>query len=236
MKKVEGPNFWNFLVRQGPRGSYLGGRPCRLFRENQATDCQEIEDSRTDCCEETDRARQARNDELSMHQERNPTTESQLLAQIQDLQNKVNSLSDAREIYDPETASSSGATHVSESPGPCLASILDCRTMHGILWVPQETLLNVYLLEKDEPLLSSKIQRIWHPLLTNWDLTFQEMQWYRKGRTVEFVNTCTTLPKWRWIVKSYWCGTYSHCGVIDYPRFPISELHLGTFPGSMEFQ
>ena len=115
MKKVEGPNFWNFLVRQGPRGSYLGGRPCRLFRENQATDCQEIEDSRTDCCEETDRARQARNDELSMHQERNPTTESQLLAQIQDLQNKVNSLSDAREIYDPETASSSGATHVSES-------------------------------------------------------------------------------------------------------------------------
>ena len=31
-------------------------------------------------------------------------------------------------------------------------------------------------------------------------------------------------------------GTYSHDGVIDYPRFPISEMHLGTFPHSMEFQ
>ena len=31
-------------------------------------------------------------------------------------------------------------------------------------------------------------------------------------------------------------GTYSHSGVIDYPRFPISELHLGKFPDSMEFQ
>ena len=31
-------------------------------------------------------------------------------------------------------------------------------------------------------------------------------------------------------------GDYSHSGMIDYPRFPISELHLGIFPDSMEFQ
>ena len=31
---------------------------------------------------------------------------------IQDLQNKVNSMADAREFYDPETASSSEASHV----------------------------------------------------------------------------------------------------------------------------
>ena len=31
-------------------------------------------------------------------------------------------------------------------------------------------------------------------------------------------------------------GTQSHGGMIDYPRFPISELHLGKFPHSMEFQ
>ena len=69
------------------------------------------------CCEETDRARQARIDVLCMHQKRNPTTVSQqLLTQIQDLQNKVNSLPDAREFYDPETASSSGATHVPSKP------------------------------------------------------------------------------------------------------------------------
>ena len=31
-------------------------------------------------------------------------------------------------------------------------------------------------------------------------------------------------------------GTSSHSGVIDSPRFPISELHQGNFPDSMEFQ
>ena len=66
------------------------------------------------CCEETDRARQLRIDELSMQQERNPSTVSQLL--IQDLQNKVTSLTDAREFYDPETASSSGSSHVPSQP------------------------------------------------------------------------------------------------------------------------
>ena len=57
-----------------------------------------------------------------MHQERKPTTVSQLLTQIQDLQKKVHSLSDAREFHDPETANTSGATHVpiqpSTVPGP----------------------------------------------------------------------------------------------------------------------
>ena len=47
-----------------------------------------------------------------MQQQRNPTTVSQMMAQILDLQNRVNSLSDAREFYDPESGSSSGATHV----------------------------------------------------------------------------------------------------------------------------
>ena len=48
----------------------------RLFRENQATDCQEMEELRRICCEETDRAGQASVDELSLHQERNPTAVS----------------------------------------------------------------------------------------------------------------------------------------------------------------
>ena len=43
----------------------------RLFQESQAKDCQEIEELRRICCEETDLAIQARIDELSMHQERN---------------------------------------------------------------------------------------------------------------------------------------------------------------------
>ena len=67
----------------------------RLFQENHARDCQEIEKLRRICCEEADQARQARNEELSMQQQRNPSTVCQMMVQIRDLQNKVNSLSDA---------------------------------------------------------------------------------------------------------------------------------------------
>ena len=70
----------------------------RLFHENHARDCQEIEELRSICCEEADRARQARSDELSVQQERNPTTVSQMMAKIRELQNNVNSLSDVREF------------------------------------------------------------------------------------------------------------------------------------------
>ena len=49
----------------------------RLFQEDHARDCPEFEELRSICCEDTDRARQARNDELSTHQERDPTTVSQ---------------------------------------------------------------------------------------------------------------------------------------------------------------
>ena len=55
-----------------------------LFREHQARDCQDIEELTRTCCEETDRARQAKIHELFLHQERYPTTVSQLLTQIHD--------------------------------------------------------------------------------------------------------------------------------------------------------
>ena len=86
----------------------------RLYQESHIRTCQEIEELRRICCEETDRARQARIDELSTHQKRDATV-SQLLTQNQDLQNKVNSLSDAREFYDPESGSSYAATPRSQS-------------------------------------------------------------------------------------------------------------------------
>ena len=31
-------------------------------------------------------------------------------------------------------------------------------------------------------------------------------------------------------------GTYSHHGMMDYPRLPITEWSLGKFPDSMELQ
>ena len=66
----------------------------RLFQGDYAKDCQE----RRICCQQSNRARQARSDELSVHQERNLSAVSQMLTQIRELQNKVNSLSDAREF------------------------------------------------------------------------------------------------------------------------------------------
>ena len=51
-----------------------------------------------------------------VHASREESYDCQLLTQIQDLQNKVNSLSDAREFCDPETVSSSGTTHVPSQP------------------------------------------------------------------------------------------------------------------------
>ena len=88
----------------------------KLFQESRTKDSQEIEELRRRCCEESDRARQAKLDELSMMQQRDPQTVSQLLAQMRESQDKVNSLSDTREFHDPETAGSSGAFHVTSPP------------------------------------------------------------------------------------------------------------------------
>ena len=88
----------------------------RSFQEDRARDGQEIEELRRICCAEADRARQLKLDELSMQQKENPSTVNQLMAQIQELQDKVNPLNDAKEFYDPETASSSGLSHVPSQP------------------------------------------------------------------------------------------------------------------------
>ena len=88
----------------------------RLFQESRARNCQTSQELRRFCCEETDRARQLTIDQLSLQQERNPSTVRQLLTQAQDLQNTVNSLTDAKVFYDPETASSSRTSHVPSQP------------------------------------------------------------------------------------------------------------------------
>ena len=87
--------------------------------------CREVEELRRKCCEEIEETRRARSEELYLQQRRNPTTVSQMMAHIRDLQNKVNSMSDAREFHVPEPGSSSGATHV---PDPD-STILSSRTL-----------------------------------------------------------------------------------------------------------
>ena len=144
------------------------------------------------CCEETDRARQARIEEyLSLHQERNPTTVGQLLTQIQGFQNKVKSL--FLRSWNSEQLWSD----------PCSQSTLYIPSQDHALprfWIAarhteycgyfQERFLNDYLLEKEKPLLSSTMPRIWRPLVKNWDLILNEMQ---KGRRVKWDENCEVL-------------------------------------------
>ena len=83
----------------------------RLRHESQVRTSQEIGELRRICCEGTNQVRHVKI-ELSLQQERDPAFVSQLLAQIQGLQNQVDSLSDARAFHDLETTSSFGMSHV----------------------------------------------------------------------------------------------------------------------------
>ena len=59
-----------------------------------------LEELRRICCAEAERARQLKYDGLSTQKEENPPSVDQLMVQIQELQDKVNSVNDAREFYD----------------------------------------------------------------------------------------------------------------------------------------
>ena len=188
----------------------------RFIQESQAKYCQEIEELRGICREETDRARQARIDELSIRQERNPTTVSQLLAQIRDFQNEVNSASDAREFYDPESGSSSGATHAPSQfrvPGPCLTAILDCCRTHGVFTGTSGNVFERPPAQEGRPFtffinsknLASSSQEL-RPDVTG---TTKRTESKNEKRTVEHATPLTTLPKWTRNVESHWWNFFS---------------------------
>ena len=198
----------------------------RLFRENRAKDCQDIEELRRICFEETDRARQARIDELSMHQERNPATVSQLLTQILELQNKVNSLSDAREFYDSETATPVNPLLL-RFPEPFVAAIPDCRMIHGISWVLQETFFErpparegrTSTLFNNSKNLASSSQETRPDIPGNTKRPKSEMR-------REPQNSSILVPRFQ-----------SGGGVkkIILVELVLTVLHLGQFPDSVEF-
>ena len=68
------------------------------------------------CCAEAERAKQLRIDEFCIQEKKSQSTVNHFTVQIQELQDKVNSLSDSREFFDPETVSSSGLSHVASQP------------------------------------------------------------------------------------------------------------------------
>ena len=69
----------------------------RIYQEHHARNFQEMQELRRICCKQRNCCKHPiesdlRIDEHSMHQRENLSTVSQLLTQIQDVQNKVNSI------------------------------------------------------------------------------------------------------------------------------------------------
>ena len=86
------------------------------FQAERTKRFQEIEEMKKMSCTEGERPKQLRIDALDGQEEESKSTVNQLVVQIQELQDKVYSLNDAREFYDPEAASSSGLSHVLSQP------------------------------------------------------------------------------------------------------------------------
>ena len=60
----------------------------------------------------------------------------------------------------------------------------------------------------------------------------------RRGMKRESLNTPIQSPHFQSIsgILDHIGGTYSHVGMMDYPRVPITAWNLGKFPHAMEFQ
>ena len=181
------------------------------FQEDHARDCQEILELRRICCKETEQPRKPRSEELSMQQQqRNLTTVSQLMVQIRELQNRVNSLSEMREFYDPESESSSGATHVPDQNSTILSPRTMPRCDSGLPRSAQNcsgTSGNVF----ERPLVqegrsSTVFNNSKHSASTSQELrpdtTETARREWNEKRAVDSVNPPTTFPKWRWYCEA----------------------------------
>ena len=153
---------------------------------------------------------------------------SQLLTLIQDSHNKVNSLSDARDFHDPETASISWSVHVPSQPltipsprgMPSRDSglPLDTRSTSGTSRKVVESLPR-----DDHPLLSSaSSSRGLRP-----DIAGNTLEHEKSGEkgAAEFVSTCTTFQTGSGNLN-HTGGTHSQHGILEkIPRLQrISKL------------
>ena len=209
----------------------------RLVQEDHARDCQEIEEWRRICCEEADQAREARIEELFKQQQRNPTTVTQMMAQIRDL-------SDARKFYDPESGSSSGRPNVLDQTSTILSSRTLPRCVSGLLRNIQNCTGIMGNVFERPPVQEGLHSTIFHNsknlASSSQDLRPDISQTARRerGRKRESLNTRTQSPHFqsRSGMLNHTGGPYSHGGIMGYPRIPITEWNLGKFPDSVEFQ
>ena len=155
-----------------------------------------------------------------MQQQRNPTTASQLLAQTRDLLNKVKSLSDAKEFYDSESGSSSGAAHVPDQTSTILTPRAlprcdsglprDTQNCIGIMGnvferPPVQEGLSWTIFQNSKNLASSSKEL--GPDTTD---TARKRENGNEKRIVDYADSITSLPKQKWNVKPYWWNLISH--------------------------
>ena len=190
----------------------------RLYQESQVRTCHQIEALRRTCCEETSRVRELKIDEFC-NKRGLLLLWVDFLTHMQDLQNKVISLSDAREFHDPETASRSGASHVLRqtlaipsprgTPGRDSGLPPTARNTMGtsgnVFWkltCSRRTTLSSFRKFKEFCIIFSRIE--------SW--------YYRKHygtgernetSAAQFVSTCTMHPKRSWNFGSYWWNFFS---------------------------
>ena len=160
----------------------------------------------------------------------------QLLTQILELQNKVNSLSDAREFYDPESGSSSGAApSLGQTP-----TIVSPRTLprcdSGLPRDTQNSTGTAGIVFERPPAQEGLSSTIFNnsKILTSFS---QELRSDTTGTTRkresemkrESLNTSIPSPHFqsRSGMLNHTGEIYSHNAMIDYPRIPIAELNLG---------
>ena len=199
-----------------------------------------IEELRRICCAEVEKARQQKIDNLSMRK-KSFSTVTKLLAQIQDLQDKVNSLNGAKEFYDPETANSSGVSHVPSQlmsiprfqrfglPRFLLAACYTefyryFRTRFRKSTCSRRTILSTPQEFKELGIVFLRI----------------EAKHYRQNGTSRRSDT-KTAPRFArnhaiWNHSHRTEGTFSQNCVMENPRNSITELHFCNFPDSGDFQ
>ena len=217
----------------------------RLRHESQARTSQAIEELQRICHEETNPVRKLKIEELSPRQEGDPATVSQLLAQILDLHYQVNSLADAREFHDLDTASSSGGSHVPSQPLtlPSAREVLSrdsglppkYRNTIGTSGNVFESLL---VGEGSSSAVFANSRNLAASSCGLRPETTGKAMAPEREVTREPQNSSITIPRFQRGagVSDHSVGTSSHDGMIDCPRFPISEMRHGKFPDSMEFQ
>ena len=224
----------------------------RLFQENHARDCQEIEELQSICCEEADK-REVMN---YLGNKRGIPQPWQMMAQIRELQNKVNSLSDLFFVLETIcTGKRILRSWIREQlwRDPCSWSnfcdseFQDLATLR-FRSAGQYTELYGYYGErfwtttcskKDYPLRYWTIQRIWHLPLRYWDLMLQEQQGEKERWKENRLNHLTSkveLKCWIILVELFlrWCdrlSEHSHYGMVSWKNswlYGISKAGKST--------